>query len=87
MTRYHDKLADYGWQALERALEGITVPTLCVSGTKDTFGTPQELKRHFGKVKGEVTWTFLEGKGHDLKNSDPAIVSAVREWLGLRPAG
>lgn len=68
-------------------LPGITVPTLCVSGTKDTFGTPQELKRHFRKVKGDVTWTFLEGKGHDLKNSDAAIVSAVREWLGLRPAG
>lgn len=68
-------------------LPRITVPTLCVSGTKDTFGTPQELRRAFRKVPGEVTWEFVEKKGHDLKNADDLIVGAVRNWLGLRPRG
>jgi predicted alpha/beta-hydrolase family hydrolase len=68
-------------------LPRVTVPTLCVSGTKDTFGTPQELRRAFRKVPGDVTWEFLENKGHDLKNADDAIVAAVRQWLGLRPRG
>ena len=28
MTRYHEKVADYGASALDRGLEGITVPTI-----------------------------------------------------------
>ena len=28
MTRYHDKTAEYGLEALERCLEGVTIPTL-----------------------------------------------------------
>lgn len=68
-------------------LPRITVPTLCVSGTKDTFGTPAELKRAFRRVKGEVTWHLVDKKGHDLKNADTEIVAAVRQWLGMRPPG
>lgn len=68
-------------------LPRITVPTLCVSGTKDTFGTPQELRTAFRRVPGDVTWEFVEKKGHDLKNADDVIVDAVRKWLGLRPRG
>ena len=68
-------------------LPGITVPTLCISGTKDTFGTPAELKRAFRRVPAEVTWHLVERKGHDLKNADAEIVSAIRQWLGLRPPG
>lgn len=68
-------------------LPGIAVPTLCVSGTKDTFGTPTELKRAFRRVPGPVTWHFVEGKGHDLKNADAEVVAAVTQWLGLRPRG
>ena len=68
-------------------LPGITVPTLCISGTKDTFGTPAELKRAFRRVPGEVTWHLIEGKGHDLRNSDAEVASVIRRWLGLRPRG
>lgn len=68
-------------------LPRITVPTLCVSGTKDTFGTPAELKRAFRRVPGEVTWHMVDKKGHDLKGADAEIVSALRQWLGLRPRG
>jgi predicted alpha/beta-hydrolase family hydrolase len=68
-------------------LPGITVPTLCISGTKDTFGTPAELKRHFRKVGGEVTWHFLENKGHDLRGCDDVIATLVSDWLKPRPRG
>lgn len=69
-------------------LPGITVPTLCISGTKDAFGTPAELKRHFRRVKGDVTWNLIEKKGHDLKGCDDVIAATVRDWLKpQRPRG
>jgi len=69
-------------------LPGITVPTLCISGTKDTFGTPAELRRHFRRVKGDVTWSLIEKKGHDLKGCDDVIAATVSEWLkSPRPRG
>ena len=69
-------------------LHGINVPTLCISGTKDTFGTPAELRRHFRKVKGEVTWSLVENKGHDLKGCDESVAATVRAWVKPpRPRG
>ena len=69
-------------------LPGITVPTLCISGTKDTFGSPAELRRHFRRVKGDVTWSLIEKKGHDLKGCDDFIAATVSEWLkSARPRG
>lgn len=69
-------------------LPGITVPTLCISGTKDTFGSPAELRRHFRRVKGDVTWSLIEKKGHDLKGCDDVIAATVSEWLkSARPRG
>ena len=69
-------------------LPGITVPTLCISGTKDTFGTPAELKRHFRTVKGDVTWHLIDNKGHDLKGCDEVVAEKIREWVfPRRPRG
>ncbi|MFM8602288.1 MAG: alpha/beta family hydrolase [Actinomycetota bacterium] len=69
-------------------LPGVDVRTLCISGTRDTFGTPAELRRAFRRVPGEVTWHFVEGKGHDLKKADDEIAAAVRSWAAPgRPRG
>lgn len=69
-------------------LPDVDVPVLCVSGTKDTFGTPTELRRAFRRVPGEVTWVFVEGKGHDLRGCDGSVALAVSEWLvKRRPRG
>jgi hypothetical protein len=69
-------------------LPGVNVRTLCVSGTRDTFGTPTELRRAFRSVPAEVTWHFVEGKGHDLKRADDEICAAVRSWvMPGRPRG
>lgn len=59
----------------------ITVPTLCISGTKDTFGTPAELRKHFRRVRGDVTWSLVEKKGHDLKDCDELVAETVRAWV------
>ena len=69
-------------------LPGVNVRTLCVSGTRDTFGTPGELRRAFRRVPGEVTWHFVEGKGHDLKNADDEVAAAIKSWaVPGRPRG
>jgi predicted alpha/beta-hydrolase family hydrolase len=62
-------------------LPGVGIRTLCVSGTRDTFGTPAELRRAFRRVPGDVTWHFVEGKGHDLKKADDEVNAAVRAWV------
>ena len=63
-------------------LPRITVPCLFVSGTKDAFGTPAELEAATATIPGDVTHVWLEGKGHDLRGADGAIVDAVVSWLG-----
>ena len=69
-------------------LPGVNVPVLCISGTKDTFGTPAELRRAFRRVPGEVTWVFVDGKGHDLRGCDASVARTVSEWLvPRRPRG
>jgi predicted alpha/beta-hydrolase family hydrolase len=67
-------------------LPRLEVPVLFVSGTRDPFGTPAELEHHAAVIPGPVTHVWLEGKGHDLKGADAAIVDAVRSWLGVRSA-
>lgn len=62
-------------------LPGITVPTLFVHGTKDSFGDPVQLRKHAKKIKGEVTHVFVEGKGHDLKGCDELIANTVADWM------
>jgi predicted alpha/beta-hydrolase family hydrolase len=48
-------------------LPRITVPCLFVSGTRDAFGTPDELKRHAKKIKGKVSWHWIETGDHGFK--------------------
>jgi predicted alpha/beta-hydrolase family hydrolase len=59
----------------------LHVPCLFVSGTKDTFGTPDELTEWTSTIPGAVTHVWLDGKGHDLKGCDQRIADAVAEWL------
>ncbi|MFM7262140.1 MAG: alpha/beta family hydrolase [Acidimicrobiales bacterium] len=69
-------------------LPDVNVPMLCISGTKDTFGTPAELRRAFRRVSGGVTWVFMDGKGHDLRGCDEPVALEVSRWLtGRRPRG
>jgi len=59
----------------------LRVPCLFVSGTRDPFGSPDELTSHTSAIRGRVTHVWLDGKGHDLRRGDDAIVAAVSGWL------
>ena len=64
-------------------LPSITVPTLFISGSRDTFASPDELREWTATMpkKAKVTHLFIEGKGHDLKGADHTIAGAVRDFL------
>jgi len=64
-------------------LPDIAVPTLFVSGTKDAFGTPDEIRRWTATMPrtAKVQHLFVDGKGHDLKGADHTIAGAVVDFL------
>jgi predicted alpha/beta-hydrolase family hydrolase len=64
-------------------LPAIGVPTLFISGDRDTFASPDEMRAWTATMskKAKVAHLFLEGKGHDLKGADHTIAGAVRDFL------
>ena len=61
-------------------LPRITVPCLFVHGTKDPFGTPDELTKWTATIPADVEHVWLENKGHDLKGADRVVADAVAAW-------
>lgn len=59
----------------------LYVPCLFISGTRDPFGTPEELTEATRRIRGPVTIEWLEGERHDPKACDEHIVAIVGEWL------
>jgi predicted alpha/beta-hydrolase family hydrolase len=45
----------------------LRMPALFVSGTRDAFGTPAELRRHTKKIKGPVSFHWVETGDHGFK--------------------
>jgi predicted alpha/beta-hydrolase family hydrolase len=62
-------------------LPRLSVPCLFVSGTRDAFGTTDELVAATAAIPGPVTQHWIEGGTHELKRADPVIVGAVLAWL------
>jgi predicted alpha/beta-hydrolase family hydrolase len=62
-------------------LPSLRVPCLFISGTRDSFGTPDELERHTAAIPGPVEHVWIEGKGHDLKGADDVLSAAVSRWM------
>ena len=62
-------------------LPRVTVPTLCVSGTKDNFGTPQELEDAFAVVPGAVTWCWVDNGRHELAKADADVAQRIATWV------
>lgn len=64
-------------------LPDVRVPTLFISGTRDAFGTPDELTRWTSTMhqRAKVTHLWIEGKGHDLKGADHTIAGAIRDFV------
>ena len=62
-------------------LPDITVPCLFVSGTRDAFGTPDELRAHTSVIPAEVEHHWIDGAGHDLKGHDQRIAEVISAWV------
>jgi predicted alpha/beta-hydrolase family hydrolase len=73
----------------------LRVPVLFVSGTRDAFGTPDELKRYARRTKGPVNFHWVEAADHGFKPlkasglsaSDvlKAVAAAVVDWVRALP--
>jgi 5-methyltetrahydropteroyltriglutamate--homocysteine methyltransferase len=83
MTRYHEKVMAYGARALDRCLEGVTVPTivhLC-------YGYPggAELQHHYTypELLDRLMQTKISGFTVEFARStyDPAILKPYRDRL------
>jgi uncharacterized protein len=62
-------------------LSAIDVPCLFVSGTRDPFGSPDELTSHTAAIAGPVTHEWVEGGRHELKGADAHVAATIRDWL------
>jgi predicted alpha/beta-hydrolase family hydrolase len=64
-------------------LTHIRVPTLFISGSNDTFGSPEEIRRWTTTMPAaaKVRHIFLDGLGHDLKGADHTIAGAIKDFL------
>jgi predicted alpha/beta-hydrolase family hydrolase len=63
----------------------LRVPCLFVSGTRDTFATPDELTHWSATIPGPVTHQWVAGKGHDLKHADEEVAAVVVAWVLALP--
>jgi 5-methyltetrahydropteroyltriglutamate--homocysteine methyltransferase len=72
MTRYHDKLRDYGAKALDRCLEGITVPTLVhlCYGYPGTMTGPRQHEYKYSGILPELMKTRISGFTVEFGRSD-----------------
>lgn len=59
----------------------LEVPCLFVSGTRDAFGTPDELEAATADIPGPVTHVWLDGGDHGLRRRDAAVADAVAAWV------
>jgi uncharacterized protein len=67
-------------------LPKVGVPALFVSGSRDEFGTPDELRAHLAVVPGPAELQILDGKTHDLAKADNLIAEHTIRWLRELPA-
>jgi predicted alpha/beta-hydrolase family hydrolase len=61
-------------------LPRVTVPTLFISGTRDEFGTIEELTAATWPMKNKKH-TWIDGARHDLKNRDSEVGEIIANWI------
>lgn len=59
-------------------LPQITAPTLAVSGERDPFGTPDEIRTHLATIAGRTEVVLVPG---NHSPADGPVLTAVRSWL------
>src|SRR5580692_6976331 len=58
----------------------LHLPCLFVSGRRDAFGTPEELRGETEAIPGPVTLEFVDGD-HSLRKRNPEVADVVAAWL------
>ncbi len=61
-------------------LSQVTVPTLFVSGTRDEFGTVDELTAATRPMMNKKH-VWIDGARHDLKNRDAEVGEIIARWV------
>lgn len=59
----------------------IDVPCLFVSGTRDPFGSPDELERWTATIAAPVDHVWIDGARHDLKGHDDAVAEHIAGFV------
>jgi uncharacterized protein len=62
-------------------LPAIKVPCLFVSGTRDPFGTVDEMEHWSAKVAGSRDLVWIDRAAHDLKGADHRVATIVADWI------
>jgi len=62
-------------------LPAVSVPCLFISGTRDPFGSPEELASWTSTMTVPVEHVWIEGGRHDLKGADAVIADAVADFV------
>ncbi len=62
-------------------LHNLTVPSLWISGSRDPFGTPEELVAAAQCSAGPHDEVILEGGNHELQGLESQTAEAVSQWL------
>lgn len=62
-------------------LPDISVPCLFISGTRDPFGSPDELEQWTATIPAPVQHVWIDGGRHDLRGADATIVASIREFV------
>jgi uncharacterized protein len=62
-------------------LPNLKVPCLFLSGTKDAFGTVDELEAATAAIPGSVTHVWLDGGDHGLRRRDDEVAAILRDWV------
>jgi len=60
----------------------LRVPSLFVSGTRDAFATPDELREALRLPAVTPELRLLEGARHDLGGRDAEVAWIIAEWVG-----
>ena len=62
-------------------LPQMATRALFISGTRDEFGTPNELGDAFALLPVSPIVHLIEGGRHELKGHDEHVATLVRQWL------
>jgi predicted alpha/beta-hydrolase family hydrolase len=62
-------------------LVSLRIPCLFVSGTRDSFGSPDELEAATSFIPGPVSHVWIERGDHGLRGKDAAVTDAVVSWI------